>query len=162
MIKSRPKVQKRGRSTIPRDQGESLGNGEDRKYRRNRCSPIVCMNVNGSSIFPSLPRLFSRFFPSLFPACRFPLSPPLPFPIAFTQHIFGNIFPVVLTLFLRAAFTEFSNGKFKKSKPLLLFQYFDIFQIVRKTEKKKRTNEILFLEIISREVFFRALKITKK
>lgn len=22
------------------------------KYRRNRCSPIVCMNVNGSSIFP--------------------------------------------------------------------------------------------------------------
>lgn len=36
-----------------------------------------------------------------------------------------------------------NSRKFKKSKPLLLFRYFDIFQIVRKTEKKTDQRDLV-------------------
>lgn len=130
MIKSRPKVQKRGRPTIRRDQGEA-GEWRRAKYRRNRCSPIVCMNVNASPLFSlSSSLIFSHFFPSrLFPACRFHRSSPL----SLSPNAFGNIFPILLTVLLLVLLPNF-NGKLKKKKKkknlCFCFESFDILQIV--------------------------------
>lgn len=104
------------------------------KYRRNRCSPIVCMNVNGSSIFPLL--LASSLTFSL--RCFLPAgsrfhhssSPPL---LLSPNTYLGTSFTSCLR-FSSVLLPNF-NGKFKKSKLLLLFRYFqrfDILQIVRK------------------------------
>lgn len=144
VIKSRPKVQKRGRPTIRRDQGEA-GEWRRAKYRRNRCSPIVCMNVNGSPLFSlSSSLIFSHFFPSrLFPAYGFHRSSPL----SLSPNAFGNIFPIVLTVLSLVLLPNF-NGKLKKKVPLLPFRKFRYFAKDRCSIRSKNNagkNEISWM-----------------